>query len=138
MGRDNANSLLLTVEFAGRRTLLTGDLESPGIERVISDPPLDCDVLLAPHHGSPLSDPPGFAAWTTPEWVVMSGGLPERTLLAQLSYQRSGAAVAHTEVHGAVTCLITSGGIDVHTFRDERPAATAINGPPVAFETPSQ
>ena len=103
MARDNANSLLLAVEFAGRRILLPGDLESPGIEQVIADPPLDCDVLLAPHHGSPLSDPPGFAAWCTPEWVVFSGGDRDRTTLSQHSYQRAGAVVRHTAASGAVS-----------------------------------
>lgn len=103
MARDNANSLLLAVEFAGRRILLPGDLESPGIEQVIADPPLDCDILLAPHHGSPLSDPPGFAAWCTPEWVVFSGGDRDRTTLSQQSYQRAGGTVRHTAASGAVS-----------------------------------
>jgi hypothetical protein len=44
----------------------------------MEDPGLDCDIVLAPHHGSELSDPPGFAAWCTPEWVVMSGRRPDR------------------------------------------------------------
>jgi competence protein ComEC len=107
IGRDNANSLLLCVEYAGRRVLLPGDLESPGIERVMADPPLDCDILLAPHHGSEASDPPGFAAWSTPERVIMSGRRPERTALAQHSYMQAGAAVAHTALGGAVTCVIS-------------------------------
>jgi competence protein ComEC len=117
IGRDNANSLLLSVEFAGQRMLLPGDLESPGIERVMTDPPLDCDILLAPHHGSALSDPPGFAAWSTPEWVVMSGERPDRTMLAQHSYSRAGARVAHTAMHGAVTCVISPQGTKVAGHR---------------------
>src|SRR5690606_5406343 len=48
-GRDNANSVLLAIEFAGRRILLPGDLEAPGLETVIAEQPLDVDVLLAPH-----------------------------------------------------------------------------------------
>lgn len=103
LARDNANSLLLAVEYDGRRILLPGDLESPGIEQVIADPPLDCDILLAPHHGSPLSDPPGFAAWCSPEWVIFSGGDRDRTTLSQHSYQRAGAVVCHTAASGAVS-----------------------------------
>jgi competence protein ComEC len=118
IGRDNANSVLLNVEFAGRRILLPGDLESPGIELVMTDPPMDCDVLLAPHHGSAGSDPPGFAAWTTPEWVVMSGERPDRTLLAQQSYQHAGAMIAHTAANGAVTCIVSPTGISLAGFRD--------------------
>jgi competence protein ComEC len=117
LGRDNANSLLLTVEYAGTRVLLPGDLESPGIERVMADPPLDCDILLAPHHGSAMSDPPGFAAWSTPEWVVMSGERPARTLLAQDSYQQAGATVLHTAAGGAITCVISPEGARLESFR---------------------
>jgi competence protein ComEC len=117
LGRDNANSLLLAVDYAGTRLLLPGDLESPGIERVMADPPLDCDILLAPHHGSALSDPPGFAAWSTPEWVVMSGERPARTLLAQDSYQQAGATVLHTADGGAITCVISPEGARLESYR---------------------
>jgi competence protein ComEC len=58
-GSDNANSLVVAVEYAGRRVLLPGDLDSPGLERLLSQPPLDCDVVLAPHHGGSRSNPPG-------------------------------------------------------------------------------
>jgi competence protein ComEC len=59
LGSDNANSIVLAIEYQGRRLLLTGDLESPGLDDVIAEQPYDCDVVLAPHHGSPSSDPPG-------------------------------------------------------------------------------
>jgi competence protein ComEC len=116
-GRDNANSLLVLVEYQGTRILLTGDLESPGIERVMADPPADCDILLAPHHGSANSDPPGFAAWCTPEWVVMSGEQPERTLSTNASYNQAGASVVHTALSGAVSFLVDGTGIAVRSHR---------------------
>jgi competence protein ComEC len=118
MGRDNANSLLLAVEFAGKRILLPGDLETPGIDLVMADPPMDCDILLAPHHGSDLSDPPGFAAWSTPEWVVMSGRRPDRTLLAHRSYYDAGAVIGHTAANGAITFRLTTDGIEEVAFRE--------------------
>jgi competence protein ComEC len=120
LGRDNANSIFMSVQYAGRRILLPGDLESPGIERVMGDPPLDCDVLLAPHHGSVASDPPGFAAWSSPEWVIMSGSRPERTIAADVSYRQAGAAVLHTAIDGAVTCAMSTAGIRVESFRRRR------------------
>jgi competence protein ComEC len=118
-GRDNANSIVLEIEYAGRRILLPGDLESPGIERVMADPPVDCDVLLAPHHGSEQSDPPGFAAWSSPEWVVMSGRRPVRTLASQVSYEQAGADVLHTALEGAVSCTISTSGVRAETFLDQ-------------------
>ena len=66
VGDDNANSVTVGVEYAGRRILLPGDLESPGLDDVMAEEPYHCDVLLAPHHGSRRSEPAKFAAWCTP------------------------------------------------------------------------
>ena len=73
VGTDNANSVTLLVEYRGQRILLTGDLESPGLGRLLAEPPIHCDVLLVPHHGSRQSNPQGLAAWSTPAWAVVSG-----------------------------------------------------------------
>lgn len=111
-GRDNANSILLSVEYSGCRILLPGDLESPGIESVMAESPLDADILLAPHHGSRFSDPPGFAAWCSPEWAVMSGGSSiDATSFASLSYRTAGAEILHTAQSGAVEFVVGPDGI---------------------------
>lgn len=59
IGSDNANSIVLAIEYQGRRILLTGDVEPPGLESLYAELPYDCDVTMAPHHGSLASDPPG-------------------------------------------------------------------------------
>jgi beta-lactamase superfamily II metal-dependent hydrolase len=102
LGSDNANSVTLGVEYAGRRILLPGDLESPGIDDVMAEAPYDCDVLLAPHHGSRRSDPPGFSAWSKPEWVVLSGGGGELAAPVIRTYEEAGARVLVTNEVGAV------------------------------------
>jgi competence protein ComEC len=102
VGSDNANSITLAVEHAGHRILLPGDLESPGLESVMAELPYDCDVLLAPHHGSRQSDPPGFAAWSTPEWVVISGGDGDGVGPVVRTYEQAGARVMQTYRHGLV------------------------------------
>src|SRR5262249_30666901 len=51
-GNENARSLVMRLSFDGRTVLLTGDLEGPGLGRVLSLPPDPVDVLMAPHHGS--------------------------------------------------------------------------------------
>jgi competence protein ComEC len=117
IGRDNANSIVAAVEYAGRRILLPGDLESPGLEDVLAELPLDCDVVMAPHHGSRLSDPPGFAAWSTPEWVVLSGGRdadPE----VRATYQRAGAAVFNTGETGAVELRLSAAAVTATEWRN--------------------
>ncbi|MFM2094755.1 MAG: hypothetical protein RIS70_1879 [Planctomycetota bacterium] len=71
-GSDNANSIVLCVEYAGDRLLLTGDIEAAGLERLLQQPPLDCDIVMAPHHGSRFSEPRLFLEWSKAEWVVSS------------------------------------------------------------------
>ncbi|MCA9230736.1 MAG: ComEC/Rec2 family competence protein [Planctomycetales bacterium] len=119
-GRDNANSVLLHIRYAGHSILLPGDLESPGIEAVMAERPLDCDILLAPHHGSSNSDPPGFAAWCSPEWVVVSGHQIDRSSLTDVSYRRAGAKLMQTAELGAVQFVIDEQGVGVSSHRRGR------------------
>jgi competence protein ComEC len=116
LGSDNANSLVLAIEHAGRRILLTGDLETPGLDDVIAESALDCDVILAPHHGSSRSNPPGFAAWSTPDWVVISGSHSDKQGEAESAYRASGAQVLDTADVGAVRVTIADDELTVTTL----------------------
>ncbi len=108
-GSDNADSVTVTVEYARRRVLLPGDLESPGLDYVLAELPLACDVLMAPHHGSQRSDPPGLAAWSTPRWVVVSGGTGSDVATVTQTYQTAGARVLHTHDDGTIEFTMTGG-----------------------------
>lgn len=115
-GSDNANSIVLKIKFEGQTILLPGDLETPGLEDVMAESPLDCEIVMAPHHGSLRSDPLGFSAWTTPEHVVISGG-PGRDIGAvRWAYEYGGAEVAHTAIDGAVRFEVTADGISTSRF----------------------
>lgn len=131
LGGDNANSLVLDVEYQGRRILLTGDLESPGMDDLLAESPAHCDVILAPHHGSLRSDPPGFAAWATPSWVVISGSFTDRRPEVERAYHRVGAVVLDTADRGAVHVAIAEGEIDVTTWR----AGARMEGPKRRFSS---
>ena len=48
LGSDNANSIVLAVDYQGREVLLPGDLESPGLDDVLAEEPRHCDVLIGP------------------------------------------------------------------------------------------
>ncbi len=115
-GGDNSNSLVLVIESAGQRVMLPGDLEAPGIDYVMDEPPTSCEILLAPHHGSRRSDPPGFAAWSTPEIVIVSGGPNTVDRNVQLSYQKAGAEVLYTAQRGAITAVVDADGVEISTF----------------------
>jgi competence protein ComEC len=123
-GSDNANSIVLLIDHRGRRLLLPGDLEPPGLEDVMAEQPIDCDVVMAPHHGSSRSDPAGFALWSRPEHVVISGSrdLDQRTSVELVveSYRARGAEVYHTADCGAVTVALSASSVSVRTHRPAR------------------
>lgn len=113
---DNAASLTLGLEHRGVRVLLPGDLEGEGIEALLAQEPYPCDVLMAPHHGSPRSDPPGFAAWCRPKHVVLSAALEDTSAEVRASYQSTGAQVFDLAETGAATCELGSqlGAVRLH------------------------
>lgn len=113
---DNANSIVFAIEYRGRRILLPGDLASPGLEDLLAGEPWDCDVLLAPHHGSGQSDPPELAAWCMPEAVVISGSPSKYQPETMATYLASGAQVLHTGAVGAVRVRIDANGLDTVCF----------------------
>jgi competence protein ComEC len=116
LGTDNANCIVLSVEYLGFRILLPGDLEPPGLYDVMAEEPWDCDILMAPHHGSPHSDPPGLAAWCRPEWVVISGSHQSDLQATTESYTKRGAEILHTAQVGAVHLEIRSGEKRIQSF----------------------
>ena len=118
IGSDNANSIVLLIELAGRRILLPGDLESPGLDDVLAEEPIDVDIAMAPHHGSIRSSPAGFAAWCMPEYVIVSGGNSRAASPAIDAYRQSGAKVLHTADDGAVTVTLSRTGVEVDAYRE--------------------
>ncbi|MBW3542088.1 MAG: DNA internalization-related competence protein ComEC/Rec2 [Planctomycetes bacterium] len=106
---DNANSVVLSIEYAGRRLLLCGDLEEDGLDAFLSAPPTPADVLLAPHHGSRAANTPELAAWARPRFVVASRGRTTAPVDLAAVYGPS-AHVYSTDRDGAVTILIAADG----------------------------
>ena len=121
LGSDNANSIVLLVEHAGRRLLLAGDLELRGLSDLLAEEPIDCDVVMAPHHGSTRSDPTGFALWCRPEYVVISGGrdyeLGRDHQIVENAFRARGATVYHTAEHGSVRFEITQTAVKAIPWR---------------------
>ena len=120
-GRDNANSLTLLVRCRRRRILLTGDLEPPGLDDVMAEEPLHCDVLLAPHHGSRRSEPESLAAWSTPGWTIISNDRRFDLRSVAAAYRAVGSQVLHTGELGAVAVTIDAAGIRAAGFLRRTP-----------------
>ena len=108
---DNASSVVLSIEYAGKRILLPGDLEELGMEALLGRPPRDYDVLIAAHHGSKNSDPERFARWCTPEFVVASCGARKVGQREKDLFQAGHRCkVLTTHEHGAVRFRVSATG----------------------------
>lgn len=74
---EDANSMspIVTVEYAGRKIVLTGDAhdetEQWFMENAVN---FDCDVLKVGHHGSKSSSSADFLSFIKPEYAVISVG----------------------------------------------------------------
>jgi competence protein ComEC len=102
-GSDNANSLVLCVEHAGKTLLLPGDLEPPGTESLISLPrPPPGGVLMAPHHGSLSMNADAVLAWVRPAETIVSGSTRAGRVEVREMLSVTGSGVHVTAVEGAV------------------------------------
>lgn len=118
---DNSNSLVLSIEYAGRRILLMGDVEQEGLSQLLQTERLDTDILLAPHHGSVKANPADLARWATPEWVLTSSRDDSVRHRLASTYGPS-AQVLTTARHGAIRCRIQADGqLQVIPFRHADP-----------------
>jgi competence protein ComEC len=115
-GSENARSMVLLVRHRGKSILLTGDLEEPGLTRMLSLPSMRPDVMQAPHHGSRVSNKPELAAWARPRVVVSCQEPPRRSGLAKEPYTERGTIYLPTWRHGAVTLRTDAGGLVIETY----------------------
>lgn len=125
---DNEQSLVLAVEAAGRRLLLTGDLEGESLSRFITAGPPACDLLVAPHHGSDGVGLGRLIQATRAEAVVVSGqgGHEWPPLIGcGLATQHKSPLVVRTAGsmkgdRGAVAAVLTKDGLEIAQFIDGR------------------
>ena len=105
-GNDNAVSLVLTVEAAGRRLLLTGDLDGEAVDDLLARGVPECDAMVAPHHGSRTSLPPRLAAAVRPRVVLVSGTGDSGWHEVREAYAATGP-----EGHAEVACTCREGAL---------------------------
>jgi competence protein ComEC len=120
---DNARSLVLDVAFLGRHLLLTGDLEQPGLTKLVGGtrPDSPPDVMLAPHHGGKTANPELLYAWARPRAVAVSQKLlPSRSGDALAPIEERGIPVLRTWRQGAIRMRFTSLGVSIRGFVEER------------------
>jgi competence protein ComEC len=111
----NEASLVLMVEHAGRRVLLTGDAEDQAEGALLAaGEELRADVLKCGHHGSANSTTSAFLAAVKPTVAVISCGRGNRyghpavELLVRLDEQ--GTEALRTDRDGTITLRLTKEG----------------------------
>lgn len=110
----NDNSLVISLRFAGRTILFTGDIEAEGEEQLIAAGLARVDVLKVAHHGSPTSSSEAFIATAHPALAVISCGrgntfgFPSPAVLARLA--AVGAEVARTDREGSIAVVVGADG----------------------------
>jgi competence protein ComEC len=128
----NNVSIVLLGEVAGRRFLLTGDIEE-GIDPIVVErgvPPVE--LLKIAHHGSKTATTAAFIGATRPRVAIASAGAdnpyghPAKSTLDRL--REGGARVYRTDVDGSVTVAFEPSGMTVRS----RPRTTAERQPALA------
>lgn len=116
----NNQSLVLRISDGQTSLLLTGDIEDSVEKQIISRfPHIESQVLKSPHHGSDSSSCMEFLQKISPQIVVISVGrgnaygFPDPPVLK--NYQKVGARVYRTDLHGAIQITSTGTEISVRT-----------------------
>ncbi|MDO4552321.1 MAG: MBL fold metallo-hydrolase, partial [Bacillota bacterium] len=123
---ENANSLLLQVNYRGVRTLMTADMGSEGEGDVLelygsrASPLLEAHILKVGHHGSRYSTSDAFLAAVDPGLAVIQVGRnhfghPHPEVLEKL--EENDIMVYDTLQNGAVLVYIEDGGARVRTMQ---------------------
>ena len=121
-GIDDMNqlSLVLLVEYSGRRLLITGDISGEVEQSLL--PLGHVDVLQVAHHGSGASSCREFLEDLTPEHALISCGRnndyghPHAEVLERL--EAVGARIWRTDEQGSIVVRIREGQITVETEYD--------------------
>jgi len=123
----NSASCVLRITNGRHCALLTGDIEADAEQVLVRTHPsgLECDLVLAPHHGSETSSTQRFVTAVRPRYVFVSAshtnpwGFPRPAVVSR--WHRSGAHVLNTATSGAISAHIAAGGgISITTQRCQR------------------
>lgn len=118
----NEGSLVLLLEYDGRRMLFTGDIGEEEEEQLLAGL-CDVDVLKVAHHGSKYSTTQAFLEAVRPEVALISAGrgnsygFPAPETLERL--KEAGAETYVTAESGAISVVVRQGELFVETMLRE-------------------
>lgn len=110
----NDNSLVLAIEYRGRRIVFAGDVEREGEDALLAEPLGRADVVKVPHHGSPTSSSLALVTEAQPALAVISCGrgnafgFPSPAVVAR--WKAAGARVARTDKDGTLVVVVDAAG----------------------------
>ena len=111
----NNSSAVVTVSYAGRRLLFTGDAEAEAEADILAEGyDVSCDVLKSGHHGSSTSSSEVFLSAAGPKYAVIcvgegnTYGHPHSATLNR--YSAMNIKVYRTDTDGTVILSINGGG----------------------------
>ena len=120
---DNAESVVLEIQYAGRRILLTADIDGEPLDILFDSENLSAfDLAMVPHHGSVNSRPAEFLRWAKPEVAVISSrrSVNEWADNGLLPQESDATRVFHTGRDGGVRFTIDSSGTtSVQSYRKD-------------------
>lgn len=121
-GDENHGSIVIRAYIGGKSWLFTGDFDSSGEQRVLSDyPNLKTDILKVGHHGSDTSSSEEFIKAVNPELAIISVGKknryghPKKEVVDRLN--RYKVKILRTDENGAITYEFKNGQGTFYTFQ---------------------
>ena len=103
----NDNSLVLSLEFIGKKFLFMGDASVRTEEKIMSKYNVDCDILKVGHHGSDTSSSEKFIKAASPIEAVISCGInnwyghPKQSVIDRLN--KYNVKIRRTDLEGTVS-----------------------------------
>ncbi len=109
--KNDLSCVLLVTTRGGKHTLLPGDVERAGEQKLLAIGLPSLELLMAPHHGSNTSSSKELLSTTTPKTVVYTTGFANRYRFpvpeVRQRYQAIGASEFNTATGGAITVAIS-------------------------------
>lgn len=112
----NDSSMVLRISYAGKRILLTGDIEEQAQEHLIETADLAADVLLLPHHGGVTRRTAAFMEAADPDYCIRSSHKRDAQTTNGLLDLMQNRTYFNTAEVGAVTVEITPSELTVRPF----------------------
>ena len=103
---ENDNSLVLSMEFIGKKFLFTGDASVKTEEKILEKYDVDCDILKVGHHGSNTSTSEKFLKAASPNEAIISCGAknsyghPNQEIIDRLT--KYGVKIRRTDEEGTI------------------------------------